>query len=114
MDISDRRLAIIGLGYVGLPLAIEFGKIRPVMAFDINSKRVDELKLGHDKTLESSIDEIQESKLLYFTNTLSDLANCNIFIITVPTQIDSQKQPDFSLLIKASTMLAPLLKQDDI
>ncbi|MDF1757028.1 MAG: Vi polysaccharide biosynthesis UDP-N-acetylglucosamine C-6 dehydrogenase TviB [Legionellaceae bacterium] len=114
MNIADRKLAIIGLGYVGLPLAIEFGKIRPVMAFDINSERVEELKLGHDKTLESSINELQESKLLYFTNTLSELASCNVFIITVPTPINSHKQPDFSLLTKASTMLAPLLKQDDI
>ncbi len=114
VEISERKLAILGLGYVGLPLAVEFGKIRPVMAFDTNATRVNDLKIGNDITLETSKGELSEAKFIYFTNTLSELSDCDVFIITVPTPIDSHKQPDFTLLINASAMLAPLLKQDDI
>lgn len=114
VDIAERKLAVIGLGYVGLPLAVEFGKQRPVMAFDVNQTRIAELKQGHDATLEISSTELQDATLLYFTTTLSEIAFCDTFIITVPTPIDRYKQPDFTCLIRASEMLAPLLKQNDI
>lgn len=114
VDIAERKLAIIGLGYVGLPLAIEFGKIRPVMAFDINTQRISQLKQGHDVTLEISSIELNQSKFVYFTTNLTDLSSCDVFIVTVPTPIDQYKQPDFTLLNTASKMLAPLLKEGDI
>ncbi|MDP3706326.1 MAG: Vi polysaccharide biosynthesis UDP-N-acetylglucosamine C-6 dehydrogenase TviB [Legionellaceae bacterium] len=114
INIAERKLAVIGLGYVGLPLAVEFGKQRPVMGFDLNSIRIAELKQGHDATLEISSSELQEAALLYFATTLSDIAFCDTFIITVPTPIDRYKQPDFTYLVHASEMLAPLLKQNDI
>jgi len=114
VELSERKLAVVGLGYVGLPLAVEFAKIRPVMAFDIHEKRISELQRGFDSTLEVSALELQEAKQLYLTSSLNDLAFCDIFIITVPTPIDCYKKPDFSLLIRASEMIAPLLKQNDI
>lgn len=113
-NIDERKVAIIGLGYVGLPLAVEFGKHRPVMAFDIDLQRIKELKEGHDVTMEVSQSEMAEAKHLCFAQDLSDLAFCDIFIVTVPTPIDAQKVPDFSFLINASSMLGSLLKHNDV
>ena len=84
-----KKIAIIGLGYVGLPLAVEFGKIRPVIGFDINQTRIDALREGHDSTLEVSGDELREAAHLSFTTDPADLAEANIYIVTVPTPIDA-------------------------
>jgi UDP-N-acetyl-D-glucosamine/UDP-N-acetyl-D-galactosamine dehydrogenase len=113
-NILERKLAIIGLGYVGLPLAVEFGKKRPVMGFDINHNRILEIQSGHDATLEISHDELKEAHLLNVTNKLSDIAFCNMFIITVPTPIDEHKHPNLTPLIKASEAIGSILKSGDI
>ena len=114
LDVAERKVSVVGLGYVGLPLAVEFGKIRPLIAFDINASRIAELKQGYDATMEISSTEFKEAKFLSFTTEVNDIAFCTVFIITVPTPIDSFKRPDFSLLIRASLMIAALLKKDDI
>jgi len=111
---ADLKLAIIGLGYVGLPLAIEFGKNRPVVGFDINQMRVDELKSGQDHTLEASSEELAAAKHLSYTTALEDLRACNCYIVTVPTPIDKHKQPDLTPLIKASETIGKVLKVGDI
>ena len=108
------KLAIIGLGYVGLPLAIEFGKKRPVVGFDINPKRINELKLGEDHTLETEPNELKQARHLSFSNNPEDLRACNVFIVTVPTPIDQYKRPDLMPLIKASEIIGSVLKHDDI
>ena len=107
------RIGIIGLGYVGLPLAVEFGKKRAVVGFDINAKRVAELNAGHDQTLEVSPDELTQAVHLQFTTRTDDLATCNIFIVTVPTPVDEHKRPDLSPLIAASATIGKLLKKGD-
>lgn len=112
--LDDLRLAIIGLGYVGLPLAIEFGKLRSVMGYDINRVRVDQLKLGHDHTLEVSSEELIAANHLNYTTRLDDLRECNCFIVTVPTPIDKHKQPDLTPLINASKAIGKVLKKGDI
>lgn len=114
VDIVERKLAIIGLGYVGLPLAVEFGKKRPVMGFDINQNRIHALKNGHDSTLEISTEELNESRFLSLTSNVAEIAFCNIFIVTVPTPIDEHRQPDFTPLIKASETIGSILKNGDI
>ncbi len=111
---SPLNLAIIGLGYVGLPLAVEFGRIRPVVGFDINQKRIDELKAGDDFTLETTQEELAAAKLLSYTTNLDDLRSCNCYIVTVPTPIDEHKRPDLTPLIKASETVGKVLKQGDI
>jgi len=111
---TDLRLAIIGLGYVGLPLAIEFGKNRLVVGFDINQARIDELKSAQDKTLEVSSEELIAAKYLSYTTALEDLCSCNCYIITVPTPIDERKQPDLTPLIRASESIGKVLKRGDI
>lgn len=111
---QDVRLAIIGLGYVGLPLAVEFGKRRSVVGFDINERRVEELRSGQDHTLEVSPAELAEAVHLRCTATLNDLRECNVFIVTVPTPIDGHKQPDLTPLIKASETIGKVLKKGDI
>jgi UDP-N-acetyl-D-glucosamine/UDP-N-acetyl-D-galactosamine dehydrogenase len=113
-SLSGIKLAIIGLGYVGLPLAVEFGKKRPVVGFDINQKRIDELNAGHDFTLETEPDELQAAKHLSFSTSLEDLRGCNCFIVTVPTPIDQHKRPDLTPLIKASETVGKVLKPGDI
>jgi UDP-N-acetyl-D-glucosamine/UDP-N-acetyl-D-galactosamine dehydrogenase len=113
-DVLEKKLAVIGLGYVGLPLAVEFGKKRPVMGFDINKNRIQELKSGHDFTLEISSEELNDAHHLSLTSAMSDIAFCDMFIITVPTPIDEHKQPDFSPLIKASEAIGSVLKAGDI
>jgi UDP-N-acetyl-D-galactosamine dehydrogenase len=111
---SSRTVAIIGLGYVGLPLAVEFGKKRKVVGFDINAKRVAELKTGQDHTLEVDIDDLQKAKHLQYTTDPAALAACEIFIVTVPTPIDKHNRPDLTPLIKASTTIGKVLKKGDI
>ena len=108
------KLAIIGLGYVGLPLAVEFGKKRQVVGFGINQKRIDELKSGNDFTLETTAEELHDAKLLSYTTNLDDLHDCTCFIVTVPTPIDEHKRPDLTPLIKASESVGRVLKKGDI
>lgn len=108
------KLAVIGLGYVGLPLAVEFGKKRSVLGFDINAKRIAELKSSHDATLEVSESELQEAGGLNYTANSEDLRACNCFIVTVPTPIDAYKRPDLTPLIKASETIGQVLKKGDI
>ncbi|QDP20436.1 Vi polysaccharide biosynthesis UDP-N-acetylglucosamine C-6 dehydrogenase TviB [Sphingomonas xanthus] len=112
--LEDLKVAVIGLGYVGLPLAVEFGKRRSVVGFDINEKRVSELKDGVDRTLEVEKDELAEAGGLSFTTHPADLANCNCYIVTVPTPIDEHKQPDLTPLRKASEMVGRVLSDGDI
>ena len=114
MQLNDVRLAVIGLGYVGLPLAVEFGKLREVVGFDINSMRVKELKDYNDTTLEISKEDLSSSKYLKLTDDIKDLNNCNCFIISVPTPIDKFKQPDLQPLLKASQTVAKLLSKDSL
>lgn len=113
-SLTDLKIGIIGLGYVGLPLAVEFGKKFPVLGFDINQSRIEQLQSGHDSTLEVSGEELKDSPLLSFSSTFADLENCNIYIVTVPTPIDEHKQPDLTPLIKASEMLGKVVTKGDI
>ncbi|WP_321351609.1 Vi polysaccharide biosynthesis UDP-N-acetylglucosamine C-6 dehydrogenase TviB [Halopseudomonas oceani] len=112
--LEDIKLAIIGLGYVGLPLAVEFGKQRPVIGFDINQARIDALRAGHDSTLEVSDQELQEAAHLSYTADTADLEGANVYIVTVPTPIDEHKQPDLTPLRKASETIGKTLKRGDI
>jgi UDP-N-acetyl-D-glucosamine/UDP-N-acetyl-D-galactosamine dehydrogenase len=114
MTTNLKTIAVIGLGYVGLPLAVEFGKSRRVIGFDINSDRIDALRVGHDTTLEVSNDELTTADQLAFTSDPTNLAAASIYIVTVPTPIDSHKRPDLTPLLKASKMLGGLLKRGDI
>ena len=109
-----KNIAVIGLGYVGLPLAVEFGKNRSVIGFDINASRIDALRLGHDATLEVANDELATADQLAFTSDPADLAAASIYIVTVPTPIDAHKRPDLTPLLKASEMLGGVLKRGDI
>lgn len=109
-----KKIAIIGLGYVGLPLAAEFGKKRKVIGFDINSKRIIELQEGVDKTLELDKKELSKAKHLGFTSDKKDIANAQIYIVTVPTPIDIHKKPDLTPLEKASELISGVLKKGDI
>ena len=111
---SNKRIAIIGLGYVGLPLAVEFGKKHKVIGFDTNQSRIDELKIGLDSTLESTKQDLDDSVHLSFTTSLGDIRDCEIFIVTVPTPIDQHKNPDLRPLKKASETIGSILKIDDI
>lgn len=108
------RIAIIGLGYVGLPLAVEFGKKYETVGFDINQSRIKELLSGNDSTMEVEKQQIIDSSDLIFTDNSKDIKNCNIFIVTVPTPIDKHKNPDLKPLIGASRTVGQLLKKDDI
>ena len=114
MTTHVKTIAVIGLGYVGLPLAVEFGKARPVIGFDINASRIDALRLGHDATLEVANDELATADQLAFTSDPADLAAASIYIVTVPTPIDAHKRPDLTPLLKASEMLGGVLKRGDI
>jgi len=108
------KIGVIGLGYVGLPLAVEFGKKYPVLGFDINQKRVDELSAGHDSTLEVSDEELQDIKQLNFSCDKQKLASCNIYIVTVPTPIDESNAPDLTPLCKASELLGEFVQKGDV
>ncbi|MCG9632634.1 Vi polysaccharide biosynthesis UDP-N-acetylglucosamine C-6 dehydrogenase TviB [Vibrio sp. Isolate30] len=111
---ENTKVAIIGLGYVGLPLAVEFGKKMPTLGFDINQSRVEELKNGLDSTLECSGEELKEAEFLVYTADLNELKDANVYIVTVPTPIDEHKQPDLTPLIKASEALGTIVSKDDI
>ncbi|MHA8104569.1 nucleotide sugar dehydrogenase [Aquirufa nivalisilvae] len=114
MHLTDKKIAVIGLGYVGLPLAVEFGKIYSVLGFDINTQRVKELANGIDRTLESNEEEIKSSVNLKFSSNKEDLSHYNVFIVTVPTPIDQFNAPDLKPLLLASEMLGSILKKGDI
>ncbi len=114
MNIDSTKIAMIGLGYVGLPLAVEFGKKYTTVGFDINQSRIDELKLGNDHTLEVSDEELASANKLSFTANPEEIKHCNVYIVTVPTPINDYKQPDLTPLEKASTLLGKVIKQDDI
>ncbi|MGJ7607620.1 Vi polysaccharide biosynthesis UDP-N-acetylglucosamine C-6 dehydrogenase TviB [Variovorax sp. LT1R20] len=107
---SNQPIAIIGLGYVGLPLAVEFGKKRQVVGFDINAKRIAELQSGHDHTLETTPEELKSAAHLAFTSHVDDLRDCGVFIVTVPTPIDNANRPDLTPLIKASETVGKVMK----
>ena len=111
---KNKKIALIGLGYVGLPLAVEFGKKRTVVGFDINQKRIDELKQGVDVTLETAKQELKDSVYLSYTTSLDDIKDCTIFIVTVPTPIDKHKRPDLTPLEKSSESVGKILKKGDI
>lgn len=114
MTLDEVKLAVIGLGYVGLPLAAEFGKHNAVIGFDINEARITELRSGYDSTKELSTEELAEASRLQFSADVSDLKDCNVFIITVPTPIDLHKRPDLVPLVKASETVGALLKRGDV
>ena len=114
LDIKNIKIAVIGLGYVGLPLAVEFGKHLPVVGFDINASRIAALRAGTDHTLEVSDEELTQASHLNYSSDIETLKDCNFFIVTVPTPIDDYKQPDLTPLIKASEAIGSLLKKDDI
>lgn len=111
---DDVKIAIIGLGYVGLPLAAEFGKIRQVVGFDVNHKRILELKEGIDVNLETTEEELRDARHLTFTSSIDEIRECNFYIITVPTPINDYKQPDLTPLIRASETVGKVLKPGDI
>lgn len=113
-QLEQLSIAIVGLGYVGLPLAVEFGKQKNTIGFDINLQRIQQLIDGHDHTLETSSDELRHAKLLSYSSDLNDLKSANFFIVTVPTPIDDFKQPDLTPLIKSSETIAKVLKKGDI
>lgn len=114
LQIQDVKLAVVGLGYVGLPLAVEFGKQRPVIGFDINTARIDALKKGHDHTLEVSAEELADATGLRFTADPTEIRDANVFIVTMPTPIDEFKQPDLTPLIRASETIGRILKKGDL
>src|SRR5690554_7086629 len=114
LKLEDIKLAVIGLGYVGLPLAVEFGKKRSVIGFDINQSRINALREGHDSTLEVDDNELKEATHLRFTADAADLEAANVYIVTVPTPIDEHKRPDLTPLCKASETIGRTLKKGDI
>lgn len=113
-SVKNTSIAIVGLGYVGLPLAVEFGKQYSTVGFDINQKRIQELQSGQDITLEMSSDELTEAVQLRYSTAVADIAECNVYIVTVPTPIDEYKQPDLTPLIKASELIGKVLKANDV
>jgi UDP-N-acetyl-D-glucosamine/UDP-N-acetyl-D-galactosamine dehydrogenase len=111
---KNKKIALIGLGYVGLPLAVEFGKKREVIGFDINQNRVNDLKKGIDVTFETTTQELKDATHLSYTTTLDDIKDCEIYIVTVPTPIDKHKRPDLTPLEKSSESVGSILKKGDI
>lgn len=114
ITLENTKIAVVGLGYVGLPLAVEFGKHREVLGFDINQKRVDELIRGHDFTLEVDDETLKTATLLRYSCDIKDLQDANVYIVTVPTPIDESNAPDMGPLRKASAMLATVIKSGDV
>ena len=114
INIDDVKIAVIGLGYVGLPLAVEFGKVRSVVGFDVNQSRLNELSSGVDSTKETNREELAAAKNLTFTSNASDLAGCNFYIVTVPTPVNDDKIPDLSMLVSASTLVGGVLEKGDV
>ena len=113
MNSANIRICIIGLGYVGLPLAVEFGKHFPTIGFDLNASRINELRAGKDRTLETTPEELQAVTKLSYTTEPAAIADCNVFIVTVPTPIDRYKRPDLTALERASATIGRVLKPDD-
>jgi len=113
-SVDKSSIAVIGLGYVGLPLAAEFGKVLPTVGFDLNAERIAELEAGHDRTLEVSADALTESKHLSYTTDGEALRACNVFIVAVPTPVDAAKTPDLTPLIKASETVGAVLSEGDV
>lgn len=111
---SKAKIAVIGLGYVGLPLAVEFGKNRQVIGFDINSFRISELRVGRDSTFEVNSENLSAANYLSFSDNVEDLKTCSIFIVTVPTPVDNVNRPDLSPLQKASQTVGSVLKKGDV
>lgn len=111
---NQKKIAVIGLGYVGLPLAVEFGKTRPTVGFDINKKRITELRDKYDRTQETTSEELKQAVHLQYSEALMDIQDCQIYIVTVPTPIDKNKRPDLTPLIKASETVGKVLKKGDI
>jgi len=114
MKMDDVRLGVIGLGYVGLPLAVEFGKVLPTLGFDINDKRIGELRDGVDNTLEVEPELLAEAEQLSFTSDVEALHDCNVYIVTVPTPIDASRRPDLTPLIRASETLGQVVSKGDV
>ena len=114
LSLDETKIAVIGLGYVGLPLAVEFGLKMPVLGFDINKPRIDELNSGFDSTLEVSKDELAQASQLSCSSNVADLKACNVYIVTVPTPIDKFKKPDLTPLEKASLMLGGVISKGDV
>lgn len=114
MNLNDLKIGVLGLGYVGLPLAVEFGKKFPTFGFDVKTERVKELKQGKDSTLECEAKELAEAVFLTYTDVLEDIKQCNFYIVTVPTPITDDKTPDLTPLIKASETLAKVISRGDI
>ena len=114
LNIKTYKLAVIGLGYVGLPIAIEFGKKRKVIGFDLNKSRINELQKSIDCNLEISKKEFKSSKKLVFTNKIKELKDCKIFIVSIPTPIDNKKRPDLTLLKNCCEMIGPIIKNGDL
>lgn len=114
MDLSSRTIAVVGLGYVGLPLAVEFGKLRPVIGFDINPLRIDELRSGRDHTLECSSAELRSANQLRYSHQQEELRAAQVFIVTVPTPVDQANRPDMTPLVKASETVGKILKPGDV
>jgi len=113
-SVADTKIAIIGLGYVGLPLAAAFGQKQQVVGFDISSSRIDELKSGHDRTRELTTEELCAASHLSLSSDVTDIADCTVYIVTVPTPITAAKQPDLTPLLSASALIGGLLKKGDI
>lgn len=114
MEVVDTKIAVIGLGYVGLPLAVEFGKVRPVLGFDINEARIAELLSGKDGTLEVAPEDLEAARYLKYSSDMAKLSECGVFIVTVPTPIDAANRPDLTPIVKASETVGCVLKTGDI
>ena len=114
MNKPHKKIAVIGLGYVGVPLAVEFGKKREVIGFDIDTTRIKDLEGGHDKTLVITENELNDAKHLNLTSKSEDLTECNFYIVTVPTPIDKDNKPDLNPLYEASKLVGSILKKNDI
>jgi UDP-N-acetyl-D-glucosamine/UDP-N-acetyl-D-galactosamine dehydrogenase len=114
LNLRNLRIGVVGLGYVGLPLAVEFGKRFNTVGFDIKAARVDELRRGHDSTLETDEAELASATQLSYTTRLEDLKTCRVFIVTVPTPIDDYKRPDLTPLVKSSESVGKVLKKGDV
>lgn len=114
MNLKSAKIAVIGLGYVGLPLAVEFGKLRKVLGFDINASRIAELQAGRDSTLEVEPQDLAAASQLQFSSNAEDLKACQVFIVTVPTPVDQANRPDLTPLIKASQTVGKVLKAGDV
>ena len=114
IDLKSTKIAVIGLGYVGLPLAVEFGKIFPTIGYDLNSKRIAALRAGDDTTREVTADELAQVPHLTFTETIDEIRDCNVYVVTVPTPVDAHKRPDLGPLLSASATVGHLLNKGDV